>query len=633
MVTAANLSTSTGTDGNTNATSYAITAFARTANRAYLLGVLADANSTADIPTITGEGTWVRLAGGQLSQGGGEFYRLDVFGHQPSASDASTNCTIQFATTQQGCSWSVIELNGVFNDSAHNGAALFGNLVYDDTSNTLQTSNTATLGSGAVCTVVFAGQADNNGFTLEGTYTEVAEHIGTSPLRTLTAGFLNAADTSVVATVTGGGTAKIGMVAFGITDGTASFSVPLLSTPTIAPTPTFTVSERVVVPSLLLTPTTAPTPSFDTGIVAPPPPPPSVLAVTSADLLEPIPTLGVRVDRFVWELLDKDLRTIGNLSPSADDSPNINAATDRQIARTLDGLTLTFSDASFIDPIADRLRPWMVLQNGERFPLGVYLFGDHQRSVSTRSDTWQPKLYDQGLILNDKRDQTISIVPGQTVQAIMTQMLREVGITRFVLDGMPVSVGAPVAWPAGTERYRILKDLATTMGCLSPFFDNDGVFRCVQAPAPATTEAQFAYGPGRIDADSVVETDDSYQAPNRYIAIGAGKDTPIVAYYDIPPEAPHSYAHRGYLVSETIDIPGVESSDAALLAARAAYLTDTRSWQQVSFTSPLDPRHDLYAVVAYEGVQVGTYLEVGFRMTLTSGGEHSHDLSRLWGPT
>jgi hypothetical protein len=318
-------------------------------------------------------------------------------------------------------------------------------------------------------------------------------------------------------------------------------------------------------------------------------------------------------------------------------APRITAATDRQIMRTLDGLMLTAEDAAAINPITDRLRPWLVLQNGSRYPLGVYLFGDHQRQVSSRPATWQPQMYDQGLILQDKIAQTLSLGIGASALDAMEQILIGAGITNFVLSVDDVPIQTPVAWPAGTGRAEPLGKLAQQLGCLAPYFDAYGVGRAVMAPDPAVVVPAFSYGPGRIDADSAIEADDSYRAPNRYIVIGASTDVPVVGSYDIPASAPHSLANRGYVVSETIDLPAVGTSAAAVLAARAAYLSDTRSWSRVTFTSPLDPRHDLYAVINYSSSSdppaPGVYLEVGFSMELWSGGRHDHELARLWGPT
>lgn len=266
MVTATNIATAGNDAGGTN---YGIPTFTRTATRPYLVAIFSAANVTGDIPVLatigSPTGTWTRLAGGQMSSGGGEFYRIDVFGHVPTVTDPSTDLSITYTSTQLGVLWSIVELGGMPDDSAHNGALLWPspNVVYDDTANTQQTSNTVTLPS-AGATIVFAGQPDNNGFTLEGGYTEVAETIRTSPLRTMTAGFLNAADTSVVATVTGGGTAKIGMIGIALVTvlvGPLSITLPLMSTPTVAPSPIVALGSQTLVLDVLSTPTIAPTPT------------------------------------------------------------------------------------------------------------------------------------------------------------------------------------------------------------------------------------------------------------------------------------------------------------------------------------------------------------------------------------
>jgi hypothetical protein len=56
-------------------------------------------------------------------------------------------------------------------------------------------------------------------------------------------------------------------------------------------------------------------------------------------------------------------------------------------------------------------------------------------------------------------------------------------------------------------------------------------------------------------------------------------------------------------------------------------VSDSRTWQLVSFTTALDPRLDLFGLFQIDS---DLYLETEFRFELTSGGGHQHVGSKLW---
>jgi hypothetical protein len=348
--------------------------------------------------------------------------------------------------------------------------------------------------------------------------------------------------------------------------------------------------------------------------------------ISTEALLEPAPGLGQRVDSFEYELLDRDFSRIGELHPATETAVALTASTERATMREISGLEFVGSEQTDVNIFTDRLRPVMVLQNGARFPLGIYVFGEYQRQP------WAPRLKDQGHLLDQKVERSISVAAGQEIVPIFRGLANEIGIDRMTIEVSARAVAEPDAWPAGTTRWTIMSKLATLTGCLAPHFDNDGVLRLRPAPNPIDLEPDHIYGPGRIVAGSVLETNDSYQTPNRYMAIGASSTTPIVGVYDVPASAPHSIANRGYIVADTFDAPGVADIETANAAARVRYLSDSRSWQTLSFESLVDPRHDLFDVIRYNNdVETsGLYLEVAFTQGLAFNGVHTHDCVRIW---
>lgn len=344
------------------------------------------------------------------------------------------------------------------------------------------------------------------------------------------------------------------------------------------------------------------------------------------ELTKPAGWLGQRFDRIEYELLDRAGNRIGKIDPGTESVPTISANTDQAIMRTLSGLEFVGRERQDIDINADRLRPVAVLENGDRFPLGLFLFGEYQR------EPWSPKLYDQGLILAGPVGRTVTLDVGASISQAIINLLEEVGIVRHSVEGAATITGEPYARPGGTAREAIITELAAMMGCPRGFFDNDGEFLTRPAPDPGSVRPRFTYGPGSIVAQSILETDESYKAPNRYVRIGASSTTPIIGVFDIPAIAPHSIANRGYIVADVLDLPAIQDQGAAAQAAQAAYLADARSWQTLHFESLLNPEADLYDVVRYEhdAETSGLYVETGFSMQLRYDGAHTHDLARLW---
>lgn len=340
------------------------------------------------------------------------------------------------------------------------------------------------------------------------------------------------------------------------------------------------------------------------------------------------PTLrGEYTVRFEYEVLDADLNVYDTVRPTVEGGPNITANTDQTVIRTLAGIDLIAAEiARVANPLGDRIRPVQVMADGSRWPLGVYLFGEAQTEhYSTNVFFSHLALMDQAWILDQPLDRSVSVNVGGDCLGLFTTLAQEVGINNLRLDPVNTPAGAPGAWAAGDNRYGAMKDLATLMGCVAPFFDNDGFLRLIKAPA-ADTSPDFIYAPGSVIAGTILDVDDSYQAPNRYLVIGTGT-VQVVGEYDLPDEAPHSAQRRGFVVTQTVDAPGVQTAWAAAEAARAFGITDSRSYIRTSFQTPLNPAHDLFNVIDFDGA---IWLEVEQHMTLAYDGDHSHTLARLW---
>lgn len=353
------------------------------------------------------------------------------------------------------------------------------------------------------------------------------------------------------------------------------------------------------------------------------------VTVTDDDLLDLV-ALG-RID-WTWEftLYDRDGDVIGPLHPDLTaGTPSLRWDTSRTTMRTLSGLTLLASDAAGIRPLSDVVGVTMVLQNGSRYPVGRFVFAQVQTQRATAGQPVAYDLLDRAVLLDQPTGRTVALWPSQIVDDLYHRLAHEVlGPDAVMVMASPeVRPAEPLVWPAGTSRYEILADLADMMGCYPPHFDGTG--RLVCRPVRVDDDAyDHAYdATSNVIAGSVVEVDASMDAPNRFIVTGGTGVNTVAGRWDVPADAPHSIAQRGYVVAVTRSLNGVETAARARRAARAWARRYTANYRTVSFSTLPDPRHGEFDTVAWYGKP---HIETGWEISLAPGGLMTHDLARYW---
>lgn len=350
---------------------------------------------------------------------------------------------------------------------------------------------------------------------------------------------------------------------------------------------------------------------------------------TSDELIE-LDGIGQRSSEVRFDLLDATLQLVGTIQPDVTGAV-VEQNTSRRVNRTLSGINLNGAVQATVDPFGHRLRPVWVLENGAEYPLGVFIFGSMDRMRHEWGLDAEVAAVDQTIILDQPLEQTVAYDQGHSVRDAIIEQFTLGNVPSFNVDpGITTEVANPISWPAGQgRRLDVINDLAAMASAYSAWFDNTGTGQVVRVPDLANTIPTLVYGDGgRILADSMVETDDLLDAPNRYIVIDSGNpEAPIVGYYDVPPEAPHSFAHRGFYVPTVIAEQGLPDVAAANARAAAAYAQDQGTYEWVQFSAAPDPRHDTHDGVLYRNV---VYREQGWKLPLYEGAEHVHDLRRVY---
>lgn len=344
------------------------------------------------------------------------------------------------------------------------------------------------------------------------------------------------------------------------------------------------------------------------------------------DRLDLAPHVGQRVATFTWQLVDGITDgPLGDLQPVMDSPPVITHDTSVAIKRSINGLRLGVADTAAINPLTDRIRPYMLI-GGISWPLGRFMWTNDSRMVSTGGEQANDLLTDEMFIV----DQQISsgFAPIGNCNVAVFDLLTGLPIPAVIIDPSPYP--ADGGWGIGTRRSQILDELSTQGDYYTPWMNNAGVFRMIRTFDPAAAVPQFDWDAGnKVMADpGPVRVSDILSAPNRFIVIsnsGSAAGAPIVGTYDVPPSAPHSIAQRGFVIPAVFDAQLSEPAQATA-AARSLGIRQT-IFEQYDIATAADPRHDSYDVIHWQGTN---WLELAWSITCIEGAPMRHLIRRSY---
>ena len=357
-----------------------------------------------------------------------------------------------------------------------------------------------------------------------------------------------------------------------------------------------------------------------------------VWAPTTAQILD-LDGVRRRVDRFRFELCDRDLRPIGTLHPDRTGSvPSIENDTANNTSRRLRGMRLLPDEGASVHPLKDRLRVYMVLQNDVEYRLGTFMWADVNRPLRSWGEQYDVELVDLTYILDQQATLAHGWGRGASIPLVFLFLAFRTG---FSLDEIAPSPDAahrnlaePVSWQPGTTWLQMMTDLGNLCGFASPWFDRDGKLHWEPVPDPEVTSPTIpSYDTkGRVVANSIVHSDDLLAAPNDFAVFDSGTDRLRLGRYLLPASAPHSFANRGFRLGLTENVQGLASQAQADKSAVNLARTRSIAFEWLNFTSTADPRHDTYEVVHAFGER---WLETAWTLELRSGGAMTHTMRRV----
>ena len=296
--------------------------------------------------------------------------------------------------------------------------------------------------------------------------------------------------------------------------------------------------------------------------------------------------------------------------------------TTRAIKRNLT-MNLGKDDTAAINPLTDRVNPFMVFANGVEYPLGRYMFTASSRTVFTSGKLGNVSLNDEMFLV----DQQITAGFNGYNFSVSSAIVNLLSPLPIAFEVQPAPFPCVSAWQAGTSRTQIVEALAVAGDYFSPWFDNRGVMQFIRTFNPASAICDFDFDAGnKVMRSGIVETDDILTAPNVFVVISNSSttpDQPVVGIARVPPTAPNSVAQRGFEIPAVYDLQLADPVQAGLVAQGLAQRQQI--FERTTLNTPPDPRHDSYNVIRWLGEN---WLELAWSMDLTEGGVMLHTLRK-----
>lgn len=358
---------------------------------------------------------------------------------------------------------------------------------------------------------------------------------------------------------------------------------------------------------------------------------------TTAQLLDLADTVSSVAYTFRFDLLDLGLHVdpAGPLRPDRSrPAPTISNQLDSRAPRTVKGLQVDPAQLADLqlDVLSARVRPWLVLDNGDEFSLGIFLFDGAHRAVSTAGDSLTGGLVDQSFIIEQGLERAVGWGYGTPVTDAMAEVVGQYAYALpagFDIVTSAVTLVEPVTFRPGSSGRQSLVKLCELAGYLPPYFDADGVGQL--RPVPYLTGDDLLPDhvlDGRVYRDSIVESDDLLEAPNVWVVTSkSAGGAEVTGTYELPSSAPHSIARRGFRVPAFVESAGLGSSADCERVGQTVASTTEAAYEYVELDTSIDPRHDTAAICELGGL---LWLETEWSFTMTPGAPMHHVLRRVY---
>lgn len=240
---------------------------------------------------------------------------------------------------------------------------------------------------------------------------------------------------------------------------------------------------------------------------------------------------------------------------------------------SLTGLVWTPEEATKFDPVSDYLIPYIYIDGVSESMGYFYATSSSRQKDVILSDAGEVSDllhvdYEDGFVkLRQSTERPIAALKGADPAVLVKEFAELAGFNASVANAQAL-LGNDVVWAPFTSFIEIINALYPVAGFRPPWADHYGLFRAVSAHE--ITDDDIIPLEDLVPAAASVVVSEAYlSAPNRVVVYDDSADYPLIGVWEAPASAPHSFANRGYWITQPSQQQGVESTQAATLAAEA----------------------------------------------------------------
>lgn len=333
---------------------------------------------------------------------------------------------------------------------------------------------------------------------------------------------------------------------------------------------------------------------------------------------------------YEYSVQDNDGKILGWLSEC---SGRISFDSTQSVMRTFSG-TAKKSELLDINLIDERIMPWfcLTLPNGEvlKYPLGKFI-------ISPAFITKEPEVlvnitgYDMGKVaLDDKCVSRIVSDSGSYYTNEIQTFLDEIYPSYEVTASERVR-SAAFEWDPGTNKLQIINDILTSLNYYSLHFNEYGIPKAIPYVFPENREVEAYYkiGPQSVIFPGMSLDSNRFEIPNKFVRYVENVDAEylISSYINANPNNIFSTVNRGRTIvniESVRDIASQEELDDYVKRCAVAVMNVN---ENIEFRTLNMPGHGFKNCLFVDNGQagiIGKYIETGWEMNLTIGGEMVH---------
>lgn len=262
---------------------------------------------------------------------------------------------------------------------------------------------------------------------------------------------------------------------------------------------------------------------------------------------------------------------------------------DREIPRTVGGLSSIAQESAKFVTLMDKARLYLVREDEDDILMGTFYLSENTIQLeayvddNTIYDINHLGLGDVFLLLRRSTGEAETIFAGADPSQEMRRLLDEAGIPNAIA-GSAYATSGDITWDGSETLLTKIGQLADLAGHLPPWAEPSGIVR--SEPVDFVEQTVHELLDLSPETGSIAATQNFLTAPNRVIVTGTEGTTgyALRGQWDAPSIYVYSEFQRGYVLTESVDVQGLQSSAHAEEVARAIGLQNAAS--SLSFTIP-----------------------------------------------